>query len=300
VAKFNNEFELVWLRSMGSEFSSRCFNLSITDDNRIFVGGGFDSYTPLYFDGHKLIDEESPTNSLAMFQVVLTKDGAFEKAFALHGADIYSIVEYKDAVVLDGDMVMAVGQSIDYVSFVEGDEFFSDHWAGFFIKWDLSKEFYKILFDVTDEDGNLLESAIITLEGTSNPFNNHSFYQMDQGVYGYTISLEGYHNVEGEVIVTDQDVFVPVTLVSTSTDINTIVSPSINVFPNPVKTSVTIASDAIIEEVRIYNISGKEVLFQNVEANSAQISVEGLSEGLHIVLIRTKNGVSTQKIHIVK
>lgn len=300
VAKLNSEFELIWLQSMGSEFSSRCFNLNVTPDDRIFVGGGFDSYTPLFFEGHKLIDEERPTNSLAMFQVVLTKDGSFEKAFALHGEDIYSIVEFKDAVVLENDVVMAVGQSVDYVSFVEGEEFFSDHWAGFFIKWDLSKEFYKVFFDVTDEEGNLLEDAIVTLEGTSNPFNNHSFYQLDPGAYGYTISLEGYHDATGDVVVTDQDVFVTVTLVSITSNIGTIDSPFINVFPNPAKTSITIASDVIFEEIRIYNMLGKEVFFQQFHTNSAQINVEGLSEGLHIVLIRSQNGISTQKIHIVK
>ncbi|MEE4178633.1 MAG: T9SS type A sorting domain-containing protein [Bacteroides sp.] len=300
VAKLTNDFELIWLRSMGSEFSSRCFNLSFSQDNRIFVGGGFDSFTPLYFEGHKLIDEESPTNSLAMFQVVLDENGEFEKAFALHGEDIYSIVEYKSSVVLDNDFVMAVGASVDNVSFVEGIQFFSDHWAGFFIKWDLSKEFYKIFFEIQDEDGNALDNAIVTLEGTINPFNNHSFFQIDHGVYGYTITLEGYNNFEGEVVVTDQDVVVPITLTSASTAINTVISPSINVFPNPAKTLFSIVSDAIIEEINIYNILGMEVYHQNFKLNSAQVNVEGLSDGLHTVLIRTQHGVSTQKVLIVK
>jgi len=300
VAKLNNEFELVWLQSMGSEFSSRCFNLSISNENRIFVGGGFDSYTPLYFEGHKLINEESPTNSLAMFQLVMNENGEFEKAFALHGEDIYSIVENKSSVVLDNDIVMVVGQSVDYVSFVEGNQFFSDHWAGFFIKWDLSKEFYKILFDVQDEDGNPLDNAIVSLEGTSNPYNNHSFYQIDEGVYGYSITLEGYKSVEEVVVVIDQDIVVPITLTLISSSINTEFSPSINVFPNPVKTIFSVVSDATIEEISIYDLLGRQVYYQNSKANSAHISVENLSDGLHIVLIRTKNGVFTRKIHVVK
>lgn len=300
VAKLNNEFELIWLKSMGSEFSSRCFNLSISNENRIFVGGGFDSFTPLYFEGHKLINEESPTNSLAMFQLVMSEDGEFEKAFALHGEDIYSIVENKSSVVLNNDIVMVVGQSVDYVSFVEGNQFFSDHWAGFFIKWDLSKEFYKIFFDIRDEDGNPLDNAIVALEGTSNPFNKHSFYQIDEGVYGYSISLEGYKSVEDEVVVIGQNIVILITLTSISSSINTEFSPSINVFPNPVTTIFSVVSDATIEEISIYDLLGRQVYYQNVKANSAQIRVEGLSDGLHIVLIRTKNGVSTKKIHVVK
>lgn len=212
VAKLNNEFELIWLKSMGSEFSSRCFNLSVSRENRIFVGGGFDSYTPLYFEGRHLINGESPANSLAMFQLVMDEDGEFEKAFALHGKDIYSIVEYKDAVLLENDIVMAAGASMDYVNFVEEEEFYSDHWAGFFMKWDLSKKFYKVYFDIKDQDENFLENAIVTLEGTSNPYNKHSFYQIDTGVYNYTVSLDGFETIEGTVEVTDQDVTVNIAM----------------------------------------------------------------------------------------
>lgn len=300
VAKLNNELELIWLQSMGSEFSSRCFNLSVTPDNRIFVGGGFDSYTPLYFEGHHLIDAESPTNSLAMFQIVMDEGGGFEKAFALHGDDIYSIVENKDAIWLGEDIVMAVGASVDYVSFVEGDPFYSDHWAGFLLKWDLSREYFKIFFEVKDEDGNSLDQAMVTLEGSSNPFNNHSFYQVDQGVYGYSVLLEGFQAFEGQVVVIDQDVVVPITLSSASSGINTEISSAIQVFPNPVKTVLSIESVETIEDVRIYTLSGKEAYYDKVEANSARIEVESLSNGLHILLIRTQDGVSARKIHISK
>ena len=300
VAKMNNEFDLIWLQSMGSEFSSRCFNLSVSQDNRIFVGGGFDSYTPLYFEEHHLIDGESPTNSLAMFQVILNEDGEFEKAFALHGDDIYSIVENKSSILLGDDALIAVGASLDYVSFVEGDPFYSDHWAGFMIKWDLSKEYNKIFFEVKDESGNALYDAVVSLEGFSNPFNKHSFYQADQGIYGYTVSLEGYTEVEGEVEVFNQDIVVPVILTSISTAVKPEVSPSTIVFPNPVKTTLSIVSDSIIEDIRIFDITGREVYIGEVNVNPAQVGIEGLSEGLHIVRIRTKNGVSTHKIHIRK
>lgn len=212
VAKLNSELELIWLRSMGSEFSSRCFNISFSPDNRIFVGGGFDSYTELYFEGHKLLNAESPTNSLAMFQVVLDEDGIFEKAFALHGDDIYSIVEYKSSIALENDIVMAVGASVDNVTFVEGTQFFSDHWAGFFIKWDLSKEFFKVFFEIQDEDGNPLDNAVVMLDGMPNPFNMHSFYQIESGQYSYSITLDGFESIEGSVEVIDQDVMVNITM----------------------------------------------------------------------------------------
>ncbi|PKP39073.1 MAG: hypothetical protein CVT98_03420 [Bacteroidetes bacterium HGW-Bacteroidetes-15] len=300
VAKFNNEFELIWLRSMGSEFSSRCFNLSISNDNRIFVGGGFDSYTPMYFEGSKLIDEESPTNSLAMFQVVMDENGDFEKAFALHGEDIYSIVEYKDAVLLDNDIIMAVGQSLDNVSFVEGNQFFSEHWAGFLIKWDLSKEFYKIIFEVKDEDGNSLNNAVVSLEGTSNPFNKHSFYQIDPGVYGYSITLEGYDTIEGEVEVINQSEVVPVTMISPNTSINSLNSVSVNLFPNPTSDIFTITANSVIEEIIISDAIGRMVHKQFVGKNSAQFDTYGLPTGIYLVRITTRDGIATRKLQIIQ
>ena len=300
VAKFNNELELVWLQSMGSEFSSRCFNLSITDDNRIFVGGGFDSYTPLYFEGHKLIDEESPTNSLAMFQIILDEDGEFEKAFALHGEDIYSIVEYKDAVVLDNDIVMSVGASLDYVSFVEGNQFFSDHWAGFFMKWDLSKEFYKIFFDVKDQEGNSLDSAIVILEGTTNPFNKHSFYQIDPGFYSYNVTMEGFDNVSGEIEVTDQDVVVAITMSSPTTSVNTHNSITVSLFPNPANSVFYLSSDENIEYITISDLAGRLVHRQVVMNSSIQVNMQELPSGFYLVNIVNGSGMITKKLQIIK
>lgn len=300
VAKLNNEFELMWLKSMGSEYSSRCFNLSVSYDNRIFVGGGFDSYTPLYFEGHKLINEESPTNSLAMFQIVLDEDGEFEKAFALHGEDISSIVEYKDAVVLDDDIVMVVGQSVDYVNFVEGNQFYSDHWAGFYMKWDLSKEFYKIFFDVMDEEGNALENAIVTLEGTINPFNKHSFYQIDPGTYAYSVTLEGYEAADGYAEVIDQDILVPVILTSTTTSISSQNSHSISLFPNPTSSAFSIISDVDIEYVIISDLTGRLVHKQLAETSSIQLSIQELPSGLYLVRIVTEKGMTIKKLHVIQ
>lgn len=300
VAKFNNEFELIWLQSMGSEFSSRCFNLTMTDDNRIFVGGGFDSYTPLFFEERKLIDGESPANSLAMFQIVLNDDGELEKAFALHGEDIQSIVEYKDAVVFDNDIVMVVGQSVDYVSFVEGNQFYSDHWAGFYMKWDLSKAFYKIFFDVMDELGNPLENAIVSLEGTINPFNKHSFYQIDPGTYTYSITLEGYEPINGYLDVIDQDVLVTVTMTSTTTSIAHQNAQSISLFPNPTSSAFSIHSDVDIEYVSITDLTGRLVYKQLVGGSSVQLGVHDLPSGVYSVHIVTGRGLTIKKLHLIK
>ncbi len=297
VAKFNSNFELQWLRSMGSEFDSRAFNLSITESDRIFIGGGFDSYTPFYFQGHKVIEMQSP-NSLGMFQVIIDGDGEFEKAFALYGQGISSIVEYNNSVVLDNDIVMAIGASIDYVDFIEGNTFYSDHTAGFLLQWDLSKNFYKVLFNIKDADGNTLENAIVTLGNTTNAAGSYSFYQIDDGTYTYSISLSGYNTLNGELVVAGSNVTQNIELTQSGTSISSVQMPVVSVYPNPAKGNFIVNSNSEIVGVRVIDALGSVVFSMNVNSNNVRVNTETLQRGLYIVVVSTKTGTTNQRIVI--
>lgn len=299
VAKFTDNLELIWLKSMGSEFASRAFNLNIDDENKIFIGGGFDSYTPFYYEGHKAIEAQSP-NSLGMFQVVIDEDGEFEKAFALYGNGIESRVEYRDAVVLQNDQIYAVGASIEYVEFIDGNLFYSIHDAGFFMKWDLSKAFYKAEFEVKDVDGNLLENAGITLGNNTNVPGNYSFYQLEPGVYNYSVSFDGFNTVQGDVEVTDQNVTVVVVMISSTVSVHSIPFTSVSLFPNPASSTVSVIMGSEIEEITITDTYGRIVHKQQAGAKSLQIDISGLTTGLYLVHLATQNGITTRKMLVAR
>lgn len=299
VAKFTDNLDLIWLKSMGSEFASRAFNLNIDDENRIFIGGGFDSYTPLYFEGNKVIEMQSP-NSLGMFQVIIDGEGEFEKAFALYGEGIESRVEYRDAIAMQNDQVYAVGASIDYVEFTDGNQFYSIHDAGFFMKWDLSKVFYKVVFEVNDEDGNSLENAAITLGTNTNPPNNYSFFQIEPGVYSYSVSLDGFITVQGDVVVTDQNVTVDVAMIPGTVSVLSIPSTSVSLFPNPASSVVTVSMDTEIEKIKLIDATGKIVHQQQLGVKSMQIDISGFPTGLYLVLLTTQNETITRKLRVAK
>lgn len=299
VAKFTDNLELIWLKSMGSEFATRAFNLNIDNDNRIFIGGGFDSYTPFYFEGYKVIEMQSP-NSLGMFQVIIDEDGEFEKAFALYGEGIESRVEYRDAIVMQNDQIYAVGASSDYVEFINGNLFYSVHDAGFFMKWDLSKTFYKVVFDVKDEDGNSLENAVITLGTNTNPPDNYSFFQIEPGVYSYSVSLDGFITVQGDVEVTDQNVTVEVTMISGTVSVHGIPFTSLSIFPNPASSVVTVSMDTEIEEITLLDATGRIVHHQQLGVKSVQIDISGFPTGLYLVLLTTKNETIARKLRVAK
>jgi hypothetical protein len=298
-AKFTDNLELIWLRSMGSEFASRAFNLNIDADNRIFIGGGFDSYTPFYFEGHKVIEAESP-NSLGMFQVIIDENGEFEKAFAVHGEGIESRVEYRDAVVLQNDQIFAVGASVEGVEFIEGNIFSSIHDAGFFMKWDLSKAYYKAEFEVKDIDGNPLENATITFGNNANAPNNYSFYQLEAGVYIYSVSLAGFITVQGIVEVTDQHVTVVVTMISDAVSVPGISVASVSLFPNPATSTVSLMMDSEIEEITITDLSGRIMHKQQVGAKSLQIDISEFPDGLYLVHLTTQNEITIRKMLVEK
>lgn len=70
--------------------------------------------------------------------------------------------------------------------------------------------------------------------------------------------------------------------------------PSILVSPNPVKNTFTITSDYAVDEIILYDMTGKIVYHQNGNNNS--ITVESLQKGLYLVKVKTREGLFTSKI----
>ena len=66
-------------------------------------------------------------------------------------------------------------------------------------------------------------------------------------------------------------------------------------YPNPARSLVSIYSQSPVEEVVIYDLSGKKV---HSVKNTNQISVENLSPGLYIAKVKTENG--TQSLKLIK
>lgn len=75
-------------------------------------------------------------------------------------------------------------------------------------------------------------------------------------------------------------------------------SAFLSVFPNPASTILTIKSDAINAQIKIYNALGKEVkniLFPN---DQIQIDVSNFNSGLYIVQISSDAGIKTSTVVI--
>jgi hypothetical protein len=72
----------------------------------------------------------------------------------------------------------------------------------------------------------------------------------------------------------------------------------VKVYPNPTNDYITIESKTLIEEVRIYDIYGKNVLQKNCQSNKELVNLYMLSSGAYFLQLLTNN--QTQSVKIIK
>ncbi len=69
--------------------------------------------------------------------------------------------------------------------------------------------------------------------------------------------------------------------------------PDVSVYPNPVRSQLSIKSSGEVLQVDVFTVTGKKVLTRK---NAGVMDVSGLSNGLYLVMITAENGVDVQKI----
>ena len=119
------------------------------------------------------------------------------------------------------------------------------------------------------------------------------------GTYQYAVSKSGYENNSGAMTVADSDVEKTVTLTKEVTDILTLESNKIRVYPNPTKGVVHIRTNVKPLKIKVFNINGKPVYSKTLYSDDV-INLNALSAGLYIMQIKKENEVEYLKIVIEK
>ncbi len=70
----------------------------------------------------------------------------------------------------------------------------------------------------------------------------------------------------------------------------------LNIFPNPAKTEITIANTAAIDQLSIYDLTGKLILRDNSGVNNVLIG--SLSSGIYLIQIKSEGNTIEQKLII--
>jgi hypothetical protein len=74
--------------------------------------------------------------------------------------------------------------------------------------------------------------------------------------------------------------------------------PTITIFPNPAKEVLTLNAKAALEQVIITDLSGKQVLKQELSGQQTQLSLSEFSPGVYIVLVKSETGTKAQRLTV--
>mgnify|MGYP003447659875 CR=1 FL=1 len=69
-------------------------------------------------------------------------------------------------------------------------------------------------------------------------------------------------------------------------------SSATNIYPNPVKDELFIATEVNVKEISIYDVYGRQAMRQQVNETTSQqvVNVAGLNSGIYFVKVVTDNG----------
>ncbi|TVQ83252.1 MAG: T9SS C-terminal target domain-containing protein [Bacteroidetes bacterium] len=117
------------------------------------------------------------------------------------------------------DFGIYVDQNLDYKTFMvsrsfdasTGNDLTPDNWLVTPMVEIPMVFFYDVEFIVTDEDGNAITDAVITLNGQEFDSGQYTFV-LTNGDYDYEVSLEAYEIVSGSFTVEGEDLEIEVTL----------------------------------------------------------------------------------------
>jgi hypothetical protein len=73
-------------------------------------------------------------------------------------------------------------------------------------------------------------------------------------------------------------------------------TPSVKMYPNPVKNTLTIEANGSIDRVSVYNILGQEMISSSPKTNSATLQTSSLQKGAYVVKTVIDGKISTSKL----
>jgi hypothetical protein len=86
--------------------------------------------------------------------------------------------------------------------------------------------------------------------------------------------------------------------VDDNTSVNDQLAPRLFVYPNPVRETMNIASDVVIDEVRIINVIGQMVYSTSVNDKTVQLPVGDIKEGVYLVQIAAGDSIQIKRVII--
>lgn len=99
-----------------------------------------------------------------------------------------------------------------------------------------------------------------------------------------------------DIFQIDDYVFGEFAFLNTTLSTEKFTSSKVKMYPNPVKSTLTIEAKSTIQKVSIYNVLGQEVLTASPKRNSATLQTSELNKGIYMVNTQVDGAISSSKI----
>ncbi len=153
---------------------------------------------------------------------------------------------------------------------------------------------YAITFSAK-HNGTPLQGVTIQVDDKvlTTDMSGNAVVQLVSGSYTYTAKKDGYNDLEGSFVVNNADKTI---FVNMAVGIEGAIEDFVRLYPNPVKSTLTIdrnSSDEVV--IELYNISGVLVGTTNTEKATTTIDVKTLSPGTYFIRVTGVNNTTTHK-----
>jgi len=136
------------------------------------------------------------------------------------------------------------------------------------MEWDpISQTMYMTAFNIISFDGELRTVDLNT--------GNTTFI----GFLGETTSNISWASIPTEITLSTED----------------FESINFSIYPNPSKDFLTIEGNNTILKATVYDLTGKQLLGQDVSTNSASIDLRNLTQGMYMISVTTNNSQQTYR-----
>jgi uncharacterized repeat protein (TIGR02543 family) len=151
---------------------------------------------------------------------------------------------------------------------------------------------YTVTFTVRNSSYIGIAGASISIAGevtlTTNA-NGNATTSLENGTYSYTVTATGYYNHNGSFTVADANQQVNVTMIAVS--VETEVLSSLEVFPNPFSSSITLNNASGVSRLIVTNIIGQRVMDMQLSGSERiTIPTDGLTRGIYLMVFEAENG----------
>ncbi|MCH5243679.1 MAG: T9SS type A sorting domain-containing protein [Lentimicrobiaceae bacterium] len=144
--------------------------------------------------------------------------------------------------------------------------------------------YYSVSFEIIDQNGNAVNNATVTFDGTVMPAGQYKVENVPDGTYAYSVSL-GAETVNGEVSVEGADVVEKVQLQHVANESN-LEQTMVRIYPNPTEGKLHIDMPEGAKEINLYDISGRMVRKLNrVPAGVIELDMTDCHNGIYLLKI---------------